>query len=346
MLSVLKFFRSILPEDLILKSKSLSVFEYLCFYFLSLGAKKRLLKSWDEYRNNGTVPKNIEQIIILANFRTRGEIRSQVVRNDVDSNSTSKSTIFTPSIVSQSIQELNDKGYCKIGNLKGLKIFDELCGLYDSPVFAPTKYLNHPQGKNLSSSTPNPELSHIWHVNPDLVIANSGFKAIVQDEFWREISYQYLKSVSKISAVRCWHSFPSSSRQFLSPENWHLDAGDGLNFLKFFILLSDVDDLSGPTAVVPLRSDQLSRKFYTGRRFSDNEINGLLNKHKINEIKATGSAGTVYAMDTRLIHRGTPVIQGKRFLLNFTVSVDNFGGNSKENYNLKNDEAIAAYFSN
>ncbi len=59
-----------------------------------------------------------------------------------------------------------------------------------------------------------------------------------------------------------------------------------------------------------------------------------MRKRKSVEIlSATGLAGTVYVADTRQIHRGTPVIEGSRFILNFTVALNDFGSLKDEKYN-------------
>ena len=53
------------------------------------------------------------------------------------------------------------------------------------------------------------------------------------------------------------------------------------------------------------------KKGYPNARFSDQELN-VLNKEKIT---LTGKAGTLILFDGSLIHRGKPVLEGKRYAL-------------------------------
>ena len=53
-----------------------------------------------------------------------------------------------------------------------------------------------------------------------------------------------------------------------------------------------------------------------------------------------GEFGTVYAIDTRLIHRGTPVETGHRFLVNWTVNTDRFGNSGDEKYQLESNNLL------
>ena len=54
----------------------------------------------------------------------------------------------------------------------------------------------------------------------------------------------------------------------------------------------------------------------------------------------TGKKGSLYVADTRLLHRGTPVEKGTRFILNWTVAVDNFGDAASEKYYLKPENQL------
>ena len=53
-------------------------------------------------------------------------------------------------------------------------------------------------------------------------------------------------------------------------------------------------------------------KGYPNTRFSDQELN-IFNKEK--KITLTGKAGTLILFDGSLIHRGKPILDGKRYAL-------------------------------
>ena len=113
-----------------------------------------------------------------------------------------------------------------------------------------------------------------------------------------------------------------------------------------------MNEKNGPTQIVPIQKNNLPRKFFVERRFSEREIAKLCKKTGNKVLSATGSEGTVYIADTRQIHRGTPVIEGHRFIVNFTLALDDFGSvggekylvdKGKIQYNLKNSLPCAIY---
>ncbi len=308
--------------------KILIPIENILFRIITVRAKSKLFASYQRYLKSGIVPDNAMSLIIKANFATKGNLISddkfEINTLDYPSN------LFTQPQLIEAVNKLEAQGFAKVGIVLNQKILSELLRLANEPCYP----ANEKKVKKLEDN-PNPSVYHRWHVPSELVLSNLGVQQLFLDNFWKFISDSYLRRPNKISAIRCWHSFVHSGQEVLSPENWHLDNGDGINFIKFFILLSDVKDYSGPTSIVPVSSQNLPRKFFTGRRFSDIEVSKLLKQKKIGEVKATGPVGLVYVADTRLLHRGTPVERGKRFLLNWTVSSDSFGSLKNEKYKIE-----------
>lgn len=334
--SKIKFVRFFLREDYILKKgKYLSKLDNLIFKFISIGAKRALLRSYTIYMDSKQVPKNVAELIILANYRTNGKIRKDIIKNQSFKKVEFNSKFFYKTNLSEVLESLNRCGYAQVGHIREKNVLNDLSLLKKEMVFSRNKNTEAGKKDHYESNSPNPKIDHIWYVKPDSVLENPAIQSLIQDGFWKQLADNYLGASTRLTSLRCWHSFPSYGKNSLSPENWHLDAGDGLNFLKFFILLSDVDENTGPTAIVPVRSNDLPKKFFTGRRFSDYEINTLLLKHNTQQILATGKFGTIYTMDTRLLHRGTPVEVGHRFLVNWMASVDTFGSIKNEKYSLK-----------
>lgn len=334
--------RTVLREDFILKfDKILPYLDNFVFKLISFGAKRKFIKHYNQYIKFGKIPKNVEEIIILANYKTRGKIRQSIISTSSKSQIPNNSNLFSSETIDRVVSELRHFGFSVVGNLRDDKIKFELDNLKNLPVFSRknknARFLINP--KNVSN--PDSSLDHMYSVLPEQVFENTGIQNLILDGFWKQISDSYLGAPTRISSLRCWYSFPTSDKANLTPENWHLDAGDGMNFIKFFLLLSDVQLESGPTSVIPIPSHILPRKFYTGRRYSDLEINEVLNKKNLNEIKAIGKAGTIYVIDTRLLHRGTPVESGFRFLVNWMASADKFGSISREDFKLKPENPLA-----
>jgi hypothetical protein len=310
----------------------LTPIEYITFRIICFGARYRLTKHYKKYLKNGIIPNNSESLIIKANFATKGNLRIKLFNS---SSVDCSSDFFSKSEILDSVNGLQSQGFANVGVITDEKILSELLKLSALPCYSASDKRN----KELLSN-PNPQIYHRWQVSQDMVLENLAVQRLLQDNFWKFISESYLQVPTKISSIRCWHSFPHDGSEVRSPENWHLDNGDGINFMKFFILLSDVGEFSGPTSIVPLSAKHLPRKFFTGRRFSDLEVKKLLTTLKVDEIHATGKIGLVYAVDTRLLHRGTPVKTGSRFLMNWTVSSDSFGTLKNEKYKISKENPL------
>jgi hypothetical protein len=296
--------------------------------------------AYKNYQSNGEVPVDIASIIIQANFKSKGQVRRLASNVKMAPFAVKESSLFSPQEINLALEELTKVGFARVGIIKDFNLISGLEKLSESEVYSSLDFKSSGRSNINLQKNPDPSYDHIWYVQPETALENGSVQKIILDSFWKQIADDYLLASTRISALRCWHSFEHRNGERLTPENWHLDAADGLNFIKFFVLLTDVNENSGPTSIVPVPSSQLPRKFYTGRRYTDKEVNRLLKSKKCSILNATGKKGLVYVADTRLLHRGTPVVKGHRFILNWTCSVDSFGTVQKESYKLKHDNLL------
>jgi|1048.fasta_scaffold18969_2 hypothetical protein len=336
-----KLVRRVLNQEKLFRYNSLlAPIESLVFRVITIRAVSKFRSAYDLYLKNGKVPTNIASIIIQANFKSKGQVRRLALNNRAEQSRaeqvfTKKSSLFSQNEIELALEELKSFGFARIGMLKDSNLISELDKLSKAQVFSSLDFKSSGRLNIDLRNKPDQSYDHIWHVQPETALENIGLQEIILDSFWKQLADNYLSAPTQISALRCWHSFEHGSGGRLTPENWHLDAADGLNFIKFFVLLTDVNENSGPTSIVPIPSSQLPRKFYTGRRYTDEEVSKLLKSKNCSILNATGKKGMVYAADTRLLHRGTPVVKGHRFILNWTCSVDSFGTVENEKYILK-----------
>lgn len=334
-MNLYSFVRSILTQQRLFRwNNVLAPIEDLVFRIITIRAVSKFKKAYQLYLKNGHVPGDIASIIIQANFKSRGEVR-RLAGSHTTKNIITKSTLYSQDEINFALEQLRIDGFARIGRIKDDALISELDKLSQVKVYSSLDFKSSGRQNIDLRDRPDPNYDHIWEVQPGTALENVGLQTIILDSFWKQIADTYLNAPTRISALRCWHSFAHKSGGRLTPENWHLDAADGLNFIKFFILLTDVDEMSGPTSIVPIPSHKLPKKFYTGRRYTDAEVNKLLKSKKRSILDATGVKGLVYAADTRLLHRGTPVKKGHRFILNWTCSVDSFGTVASEKYILK-----------
>lgn len=116
--------------------------------------------------------------------------------------------------------------------------------------------------------------------------------------------------------VGCWWSFPGKS----SPEEqqlFHRDL-DTLQFIKFFLYLTDVDENSGPHVYVR-GSHQVEWKVSAGLRISDEQVYRYFSEDSV--IPITGSAGTSFLENTFGVHKGVLPVSKPRLILQFIYAV-------------------------
>ncbi len=103
---------------------------------------------------------------------------------------------------------------------------------------------------------------------------------------------------------------------------WHFDK-DRTTFIKFFVYLNDVDASNGPHQYVENSRSVLHSLKKEDTRF-DSQI--VYDHFEFADIKTiAGKAGSVFVGDTHTIHRGLPVLERERCLLQFQYSSSLFG---------------------
>lgn len=116
----------------------------------------------------------------------------------------------------------------------------------------------------------------------------------------------------------------------------HLDP-EGIRQVKIFLLVSDVDDDSGPLHLLKTdASDEVQVKLgYRQRRLPDTEVNAIVGTDRL--VKCTGASGTLAIGDTsRCFHFGSRPGKSQRYIVmlqyltpfceEFPVDADKVGG--------------------
>jgi hypothetical protein len=138
-----------------------------------------------------------------------------------------------------------------------------------------------------------------------------------------EIASQYLKCSPVITSVDSWYVAPisntsqASSIYSAAAQTYHYDM-DWIKFLKFFVNLTEVEDVHGPFEFA-----QGTHKSKDTRYFKDGRFEELYGVSTV--VKATGPAGLMLAADTSGIHRDGRAIAGFRQVLQVEFAVSSFG---------------------
>lgn len=298
------------------------VIDYFLTYLLHLGNKSEIKIAYKNYLDGGSTPSNVDELVIGSNFLSRGVLRNKLVNQakfDFDLETLSRLDSILPEFDnSKSLTELQIDGFTRLPVKLPTKYIEELIDLASNSQVKPTKYARIQELQD----KPNPDIDHIWDVPFKTAIQSVACQSLIQDRQLLLLAGKYLGANPIVLGSRLYWSLAHEKEEFLTPENWHVDAGDGLRFLKLFVALTDITASNGPTGFIKGSHLSLPRKFYSGRRFHSKEIEKRFSGKLM---EATGAIGTIYLVDTRGLHRGTPVKSGRRLLLHFLYGTDYFG---------------------
>lgn len=169
----------------------------------------------------------------------------------------------------------------------------------------------------------NDVISPRYQFQNDQLFSNETVKDIVFDGNLLAIANSYLKTKPIVDIVTMWWSLPFDSKaEVKAAQRYHFDM-DRFKFIKFFFYLNDVTSDNGPHCYIRNSHKRIPRKILTDRRLLDSEINEFYPPEDVLEL--TGSRGSIIAVDTRGLHKGKPLIKGKRLLFQIQFSNSLFG---------------------
>ena len=154
-------------------------------------------------------------------------------------------------------------------------------------------------------------------LNENLLLNNLLIQNIISDPLIISISQNYFKSQPILSSLNMWWSttFKTEPDKYAA-QMYHFDL-DGTKWLKYFIYLTNVNSLNGPHTFIKNshRNNGIPwcfrRKGYT--RISDEEIQKYFGSTNICEFH--GKKGDLIIEDSRGYHKGKPVIENDRLIL-------------------------------
>jgi len=218
----------------------------------------------------------------------------------------------------QILEQLNKDGFVKVNNfLSSLQTND----IYRKILEIPTHSDNGIECRNLRTwlESENNE-PRAWTNDKELVKLND-LNSIVQNFFVLKLSRDFFGSSPLIGAVQSWTTKSVSLINELELANsalaFHSDA-DYFKFVKFFILLTDVNENNGPFTFV--KSSHRGSRHVAGR-VRDIHIPNLSERRLL----GTGKAGDLVVADTSGWHKGTPVITGSRTMVQLLFTSSLFG---------------------
>jgi hypothetical protein len=170
-------------------------------------------------------------------------------------------------------------------------------------------------GSFLPESTDrNPVIHTAHHASRDIVLAPYLF-ALANDPAILRVASRFLGCRATLGYTSVWWSYntPLGAQE---AENFHRDVDDW-KFLKLFVYLTDVTRENGPHVYVS--HSVRSPKLRVIRRFEDQEVIDAFGSGNILELTAPAGAG--FLENTFGVHKGTPVVRGRRLMFQAVYSL-------------------------
>lgn len=176
------------------------------------------------------------------------------------------------------------------------------------------------------------EVSVAWLLEQDLA-SEPLVQKIASDPGLLTLAQSYLGCQPILSVLAMWWSRAaqaSDADRIENAQQFHFDI-DRLKWLKFFVYLTDVDTTTGPHVFVAgshRRGGQPPQFLKGGNvRRADESVQECFGDRII---ELTGPKGTVFAADTRALHKGKSPVVGERLVLQLEFADSLFGAAFKQ----------------
>jgi ectoine hydroxylase-related dioxygenase (phytanoyl-CoA dioxygenase family) len=160
------------------------------------------------------------------------------------------------------------------------------------------------------------------------VLALDDVQELMMNPALLSVASEYLGTTPVADVVSMWwHTAHSDQPDEDAGQLYHFDM-DRIQWLKFFVYLTDVNAESGPHCFIrgSHRTNGIPRELLAKgyARLSDEEVLRYYRREDLRQVVAP--RGTIIAEDSRGLHKGLPVRRGDRLMLQIQFSNSLFGG--------------------
>jgi hypothetical protein len=159
---------------------------------------------------------------------------------------------------------------------------------------------------------------------------NKDIQDLIMDPVLMNVARNYLQCEPIFDFPAMWWSTAfQKEASHEAAQLYHFDM-DRIKWLKIFIYINDVDINNGPHSyikgshIVGAKPDSILKRGYA--RIEDRELAPFYKKDDF--ITLTGKQGEIFAGDTKCWHKGNPLVDGHRLVLEFEYTSSLFGVNN------------------
>lgn len=185
-----------------------------------------------------------------------------------------------------------------------------------APLFCTDPYLS--TQPSFTYETANRNKVHVGSYKREDLVSIPEIMDIANDKNLLALAQEYLRCKPTITNINVWWSFAGRAAP-VEAQNYHRDKDD-VKFLKFFVYLTNVDELSGPHVYVKKSKNHANFRGPKETRYTDSEVEQTFSQDDI--VYITGNAGDAFIEDTFGIHKGYLPKQNDRLVLQVEYSYE------------------------
>jgi Phytanoyl-CoA dioxygenase (PhyH) len=282
--------------------------------------KSAILNNFSSVKIDSSLLQDIIYLHCVTNgFKT--EEFSHMLKSSMKYNLDGLKSIFDKSVwdkKDEMINSLRQDGYCILPQ----KLSDEHCkkivNMALSQKYIPRAFKNNAFQE---TSIKSPYLSARYDLGSVKTLEIPFFQELICEPLFIQMATEYLYRPPFLDPIEFWCSVPFTQADEQFALDYHFDM-DSLKWFKVFINFEDITIKNGPHSYIKgshlpgKLSNKIRSKFYS--RISDEDIYENFEREK--EVIFTVPKGTILIEDTKGMHKGYHVEEGRRFLLSFQYS--------------------------
>jgi len=272
-----------------------------------------LIDGYREFVRSGATPENAYQSFRYLYWRTAGAsnalidkfVSSQFPKPSLPKSISSVFGNFTEAGILQIVNGLSRDGVYRLEQKLPGQAVQELI-----------KGMDREAESNRGSEYFSPTADRTTYLEAELLKTPMVTK-IASDPLFYFVASEYLNVEPVMAHLAAWISRPhANNRETLSQraQLFHADMSNP-RFIKAFIYLNDVSETNGPHTVIPKTHREKAGPLWRDGRIDDEEV--AIHYPKETWQVQTGEAGSVFFVDTSAFHKGIPVVDGYRRVVQF-----------------------------
>ena len=296
------------------------MFKFIHYFIFWIGFQFYKITKWTFSYSNYSFRK----LFVLTKGKINDDLSGSIIKKVGTYKLQSQSGVLgnlSKSDLDRIVSVINKDGYYIFDN----KLKDDVISVLTNYALTfEAELIPHPpDGRRRAKYERKNLISPRYQFDEAVLTENKLVQELLTDCSLLAVAQEYLgvKPIQDLTAM-WWSTTFSKEASSEAAQLYHFDM-DRIKFIKFFFYLTDVTSETGPHCYIRGTHMHMPEKLWKDERILDSEIDQEIKKE--NWIEIVGNKGSIIAVDTRWLHKGKPLIDGERLILQFEFANSLFG---------------------